>query len=49
MWRFYINGISFWDLRMDLWSTQEAGILMMMIKWETNCIYDGVQALNKVG
>jgi len=49
MWRFYINGISFCGLRMDPWSTQEAGILMMMTKWEINCIYDGVQALNKVG
>jgi hypothetical protein len=35
---------------MDLSSTQEAGIMIMMVTIrEINCIYDGVQALNKVG
>jgi len=50
MWRLYINGTSFCGLSMDLLRTQEAGILLMTVtKREVNCIYDGVQALNKVG
>jgi hypothetical protein len=37
MWKFYINGISFCGLCMNLWSTQEAGISMVtMIKREIN-------------